>query len=94
MHLPGATESATVRNDFVCSLCSSPLQEDMKFRVLGGKFYVVLFLDLLLSYFCCTVSKQNSYVEKAPKYTSPLKKKKKKKALQFSRELTFSLPLF
>ncbi|KFQ37001.1 MCM domain-containing protein 2, partial [Merops nubicus] len=37
VHLPGATESATVRNDFVCCLCSSPLQEDMKFRVLGDK---------------------------------------------------------
>ncbi|NXW29290.1 MCMD2 protein, partial [Phaetusa simplex] len=37
VHMPGATESATVRNDFVCSLCSSPLQEDMKFRVLGDK---------------------------------------------------------
>ncbi|NXE11734.1 MCMD2 protein, partial [Lophotis ruficrista] len=37
VHLPGATESATVRNDFVCALCSSPLQEDMKFRVLGDK---------------------------------------------------------
>ncbi|XP_040518671.1 minichromosome maintenance domain-containing protein 2 isoform X3 [Gallus gallus] len=37
VHLPGATESATVRNDFVCGLCSSPLQEDMKFRVLGDK---------------------------------------------------------
>ncbi|NWS40659.1 MCMD2 protein, partial [Probosciger aterrimus] len=37
VHLPGATESATVRNDFVCGSCSSPLQEDMKFRVLGDK---------------------------------------------------------
>ncbi|XP_061198982.1 minichromosome maintenance domain-containing protein 2 isoform X2 [Neopsephotus bourkii] len=37
VHLPGATESATVRNDFVCGLCSSPLQEDMKFRVLGDE---------------------------------------------------------
>ncbi|NXL47635.1 MCMD2 protein, partial [Podilymbus podiceps] len=37
VHLPGATESATLRNDFVCSLCSLPLQEDMKFRVLGDK---------------------------------------------------------
>ncbi|KYO26008.1 MCM domain-containing protein 2 isoform C [Alligator mississippiensis] len=37
VHLPGATESATVRNDFVCSLCTSPLHEDMKFRVLGDK---------------------------------------------------------
>ena len=59
MHLPGATESATVRNDFVCGLCSSPLQEDVKFRVLGGRIYVVLFLDLLLSYLCYTISKQN-----------------------------------
>ncbi|NXY82560.1 MCMD2 protein, partial [Alcedo cyanopectus] len=37
VHLPGATESATVRSDFMCALCSSPLQEDMKFRVLGDK---------------------------------------------------------
>lgn len=37
VHVPGATESATVRNDFLCSLCSSSLQEDRKFRVLGGK---------------------------------------------------------
>ncbi|NXD89333.1 MCMD2 protein, partial [Chaetorhynchus papuensis] len=37
VHCPGATESATVRTDFVCSLCSSLLQEDMKFRVLGDK---------------------------------------------------------
>lgn len=37
VHVPGATESATVRNDFVCGLCSSSLQEDRKFRVLGGK---------------------------------------------------------
>lgn len=52
VHCPGATESATVRTDFVCSLCSSPLQEDMKFRVLGGRIYVILLLDLVLSYFC------------------------------------------
>ncbi|KFV78013.1 MCM domain-containing protein 2 [Struthio camelus australis] len=45
VHLPGATESATVRNDFVCSLCSSPLQEDMKFRVLGDK-QVVEMIDV------------------------------------------------
>ncbi|XP_036914563.1 minichromosome maintenance domain-containing protein 2 [Sturnira hondurensis] len=37
VHVPGATESATVRNDFLCDLCSSPLQEDRKFRVLGDK---------------------------------------------------------
>ncbi|KAF3822517.1 hypothetical protein GH733_007891, partial [Mirounga leonina] len=36
VHVPGATESATVRNDFLCNLCSSSLQEDRKFRVLGG----------------------------------------------------------
>ncbi|XP_062836372.1 minichromosome maintenance domain-containing protein 2 isoform X1 [Anolis carolinensis] len=37
VHTPGATESATLRNDFVCSLCTSPLREDMKYRVLGDK---------------------------------------------------------
>ncbi|XP_074843223.1 minichromosome maintenance domain-containing protein 2 [Carettochelys insculpta] len=37
VHTPGATESATVRSDFVCSLCASPLREDLKFRVLGDK---------------------------------------------------------
>ncbi|KAG8513875.1 Minichromosome maintenance domain-containing protein 2, partial [Galemys pyrenaicus] len=36
VHVPGATESATVRNDFLCDLCASSLQEDRKFRVLGG----------------------------------------------------------
>ncbi|XP_023389048.1 minichromosome maintenance domain-containing protein 2 isoform X3 [Pteropus vampyrus] len=37
VHVPGATESATIRNDFLCNLCSSSLQEDRKFRVLGDK---------------------------------------------------------
>lgn len=39
VHAPGATESATVRNDFSCMICSSPLKEDVKFRVLGGEGY-------------------------------------------------------
>ncbi|XP_039697721.1 minichromosome maintenance domain-containing protein 2 isoform X3 [Pteropus medius] len=37
VHVPGATESATIRNDFLCNLCSSSLQEDRKFRVLGDE---------------------------------------------------------
>lgn len=37
VHTPGATESATVRNDFTCVICSSQLKEDVKFRVLGGE---------------------------------------------------------
>ncbi|XP_032152137.1 minichromosome maintenance domain-containing protein 2 isoform X2 [Sapajus apella] len=37
VHVPGATESATIRNDFLCDLCASSLQEDRKFRVLGDK---------------------------------------------------------
>ncbi|XP_054513331.1 minichromosome maintenance domain-containing protein 2 isoform X18 [Pan troglodytes] len=37
VHVPGATESATIRNDFLCNLCASSLQEDRKFRVLGDK---------------------------------------------------------
>ncbi|XP_041669643.1 minichromosome maintenance domain-containing protein 2 isoform X2 [Cheilinus undulatus] len=42
VHAPGATESATVRNDFSCMVCSSPLKEDVKFRVLGDKQLVEL----------------------------------------------------
>ncbi|KAJ8010703.1 hypothetical protein DPEC_G00077870 [Dallia pectoralis] len=42
VHAPGATESATVRTDFRCLLCSSPLKEDVKFRVLGDKQLVEL----------------------------------------------------
>ncbi|XP_055490382.1 minichromosome maintenance domain-containing protein 2 [Leucoraja erinacea] len=37
VHIVGATESATVRNDFTCTLCDSALKEDVKFRVLGDK---------------------------------------------------------
>ncbi|XP_069777439.1 minichromosome maintenance domain-containing protein 2 [Narcine bancroftii] len=37
VHTVGATESATVRNDFTCTLCNSTLKEDVKFRVLGDK---------------------------------------------------------
>uniref|UniRef100_UPI00398E8D00 minichromosome maintenance domain-containing protein 2 n=1 Tax=Pristiophorus japonicus TaxID=55135 RepID=UPI00398E8D00 len=37
VHTVGATESATVRNDFTCTLCNSALKEDVKFRVLGDK---------------------------------------------------------
>ncbi|KAJ3611388.1 hypothetical protein NHX12_021404 [Muraenolepis orangiensis] len=51
LHRPGATESATVRNDFGCLVCRSPLKEDVKFRVLGDKQLVELIhvgvLDLL-----------------------------------------------
>ncbi|XP_054981549.1 minichromosome maintenance domain-containing protein 2 [Sorex araneus] len=42
VHVPGATESATVRNDFFCNLCESSLLEDRKFRVLGDKQIVEL----------------------------------------------------
>ncbi|XP_028972061.2 minichromosome maintenance domain-containing protein 2 isoform X2 [Esox lucius] len=42
VHTPGATESVTVRSDFRCLLCSSPLKEDVKFRVLGDKQLVEL----------------------------------------------------
>ncbi|XP_053198609.1 minichromosome maintenance domain-containing protein 2 [Scomber japonicus] len=42
VHAPGATEAATVRNDFICMMCSSPLKEDVKFRVLGDKQLVEL----------------------------------------------------
>ncbi|XP_029313793.1 minichromosome maintenance domain-containing protein 2 isoform X2 [Cottoperca gobio] len=42
VHAPGATESATVRNNFSCMICSSALKEDVKFRVLGDKQLVEL----------------------------------------------------
>ncbi|XP_038149514.1 minichromosome maintenance domain-containing protein 2 [Cyprinodon tularosa] len=42
VHAPGATESATVRNDFSCRICHSQLKEDVKFRVLGDKQLVEL----------------------------------------------------
>ncbi|XP_075682277.1 minichromosome maintenance domain-containing protein 2 isoform X2 [Rhinoderma darwinii] len=44
IHTPGATESATVRQDFFCDLCASPLKEDVKYRVLGDK-QVIEFMD-------------------------------------------------
>ncbi|CAH6777300.1 minichromosome maintenance domain-containing protein 2 [Phodopus roborovskii] len=51
VHVPGATESATVRNDFVCSLCSSSLEEDRKFRVLGDKQIVEIITTKVLHAF-------------------------------------------
>lgn len=42
VHTPGATESATVGNNLSCTTCSSPLKEDVKFRVLGGKLDVYI----------------------------------------------------
>ncbi|KAK2859450.1 hypothetical protein Q5P01_004070 [Channa striata] len=42
VHAPGATESATVRKDFSCMMCSSQLKEDVNFRVLGDKQLVEL----------------------------------------------------
>lgn len=40
VHTPGATESVTVGNNFSCMMCTSPLKEDVKFRVLGGEMDV------------------------------------------------------
>ncbi|KAI2648966.1 Minichromosome maintenance domain-containing protein 2 [Labeo rohita] len=37
VHAPGATESATIRSNFTCFICSSPLKEDVKSRVLGDE---------------------------------------------------------
>ncbi|XP_033842204.1 minichromosome maintenance domain-containing protein 2 [Periophthalmus magnuspinnatus] len=42
VHAPGATESATVRNDFSCNVCHSQMKEDLKLRVLGDKQLVKL----------------------------------------------------
>uniref|UniRef100_A0A3Q2Y5Y0 Minichromosome maintenance domain containing 2 n=1 Tax=Hippocampus comes TaxID=109280 RepID=A0A3Q2Y5Y0_HIPCM len=47
VHAPGATESATVRNDFICLACTSPLREDVKFRVLGKQLVELIHVDAL-----------------------------------------------
>ncbi|KAM3860642.1 LOW QUALITY PROTEIN: minichromosome maintenance domain-containing protein 2 [Diretmus argenteus] len=63
VHAPGATESATVRNDFSCLICCSPLKEDVKFRVLGDKQLVELIhvkaLDILSAHPQCSVRYQS-----------------------------------
>ncbi|XP_063155425.1 minichromosome maintenance domain-containing protein 2 [Candoia aspera] len=51
VHTAGATESATLRNDFLCSLCTSPLKEDMKYRVLGDKQVVEMIDSKAISVF-------------------------------------------
>ncbi|XP_034285793.1 minichromosome maintenance domain-containing protein 2 [Pantherophis guttatus] len=51
VHTAGATESATLRNDFVCSLCMSPLKEDKKYRVLGDKQMVEMIDSKAVSVF-------------------------------------------
>lgn len=47
VHAPGATESATVGNGLSCMMCSSPLKEDVKFRVLGGEMDVYISGEML-----------------------------------------------
>uniref|UniRef100_M3ZH92 Minichromosome maintenance domain-containing protein 2 n=1 Tax=Xiphophorus maculatus TaxID=8083 RepID=M3ZH92_XIPMA len=47
VHTPGATESATVRNDFSCMICSSQLREDVKFRVLGKQLVELIHVGAL-----------------------------------------------
>ncbi|XP_045416518.1 minichromosome maintenance domain-containing protein 2 [Lemur catta] len=51
VHVPGATESATIRSDFLCNLCASSLQEDSKFRVLGDKQIVEIITTKALQAF-------------------------------------------
>ncbi|KAM7319496.1 hypothetical protein ACRRTK_021179 [Alexandromys fortis] len=58
VHVPGATESATVRNDFLCRLCASSLQEDRKFRVLGDKQIVEIITTKALHAFQGDCKKQ------------------------------------
>ncbi|KAM4704961.1 minichromosome maintenance domain-containing protein 2 [Rhinophrynus dorsalis] len=61
VHVPGATESATVRHDFVCDLCSSPLKEDVKYRVLGDKQVVDLLDQKALHIFPGCSSRYQNY---------------------------------
>ncbi|XP_078072407.1 minichromosome maintenance domain-containing protein 2 [Mustelus asterias] len=65
VHTVGATESATVRNDFTCTLCNSALQEDVKFRVLGDKQLVEMIDAAALS-----IIKGNQVIRSYTRYQS------------------------
>lgn len=58
VHTPGATESATVGNNLSCTMCSSPLKEDVKFRVLGGKLGVSILSELQCMYLQCNTERK------------------------------------
>uniref|UniRef100_A0A3Q3W6V7 Minichromosome maintenance domain-containing protein 2 n=1 Tax=Mola mola TaxID=94237 RepID=A0A3Q3W6V7_MOLML len=47
VHTPGATEAATMGNNFSCMICSSPLKEDVKFRVLGKQLAELIHVKAL-----------------------------------------------
>ena len=38
LHVVGASEASTMRNDLHCMVCGHKLEEDVKYRILGGKF--------------------------------------------------------
>ncbi|CAH2285334.1 MCM domain-containing 2 [Pelobates cultripes] len=61
IHVPGATESATVRNDFLCDYCASPLKEDLKYRVLGDKQVFDLMDSKILQIFQGSVTNSQHY---------------------------------
>lgn len=60
VHTPGATESATVGNNLSCTMCSSPLKEDVKFRMLGGQLSVYILSELQWN----VIQKENSSADK------------------------------
>lgn len=60
VHAPGATESATVGNGLSCMMCSSPLKEDVKFRVLGGEMDVYISGEMHWN----VIQKENSSTDK------------------------------
>jgi len=37
LHVAGASEASTIRSDFYCAVCGYKLEENMKYRSLGGK---------------------------------------------------------
>lgn len=61
VHTPGATESATVGINLSCMMCSSPLKEDVKFRVLGGEMDVYMSDEM---HFSNIKKKKNSSTDK------------------------------
>ena len=36
LHVAGASEASTIRSDLNCMLCGHKLEEDIKYRILGG----------------------------------------------------------
>ena len=50
LHVAGASEASTMRNDLNCAVCGHKLEEDVKYRNLGGTY--VCMRVLIYMYIC------------------------------------------